>query len=323
MKLKKILAVAGSLALSVAMLSISPVYAAEKSIEVGAPVDIYEGTENAGKYLAFPINIQPDENGVDGIVFHFAFDKNALTLGVEENNAPEDIYDILEGLYVKSSGDIISKGDDGVGYTDIFVITLGTTSRNKFTPITGYQWSDDKGYDFAFSWADANQIAIYPEDPEFYLLFTVKDGSKLSNLNNGIITLMKDSYLNGLKNPTDNFDKDASNSCAGAFQVKIDGTKVPADTWIRNVYAQQDGHYKIELLALEGEGDTGTYIFPVRVQLGEESSAASATFNITATVTTTKNGSDESTVNLGSVEVPLSGTVNSYETNSLNATVTK
>ena len=304
----------GVLSVSVQAAAIPEIY-----IDAETPTD-FEGNKitslKGGDMLIVPINVSStNKNRMKAVKFSINYDTNLLTPGVDGTKALD--------YYTENESQILLQD----GTTTMMGMIKIISRRNALTQAPVYFTSDaftmteqQKGrlvYQFVGTDRAGYEMT---DDCEFYAFFTVNDGVDLTKLHiDSSQSTLDDDPLGST-----NYDGTVTklNACAGAFKVTIDGSKVPADTWIRNVYAQQQGGQKPqEIQAVSGTGDDGTYVFPVRVQIAANGSAKpsnTVSFDIMADITATKDAEPTGQPQkIGSVNVSLDGTATDYADNSM------
>lgn len=336
MKLKTIL---GFLIGIFSVMILSATVNATPHFEVGKAIDLTSpnmdgATEiesfEAGKVIAVPINLYVD-NDSDVVDFF------SITLGYDDTCLKPyafDEYDetvdenIIENFYAISGDPYSNSSLTGLGEKICAINTFVNANGRRYLGTTTY--TNDTSLHFVTVNNSSLASMIY-NNRVAYVLFEVT--SNIEELNKAIMTR----YPNGSSNyassisvnstrvPIDMYGTlENANACAGAFKVTIDGSQVPAGTWIREVCAYQSGGGdKITLSPVSiGEADS-IYEFPVRVNIGADSELTSTdkvTYTIYASVSDTKDGeSKDFLTTLGNVEVSLDGTVQSYSDTTLNS----
>ncbi len=333
MKLKRII----SCVLTIIMISgtITLVNAADTKLVVGTPINLSNEDADVlstGDIIAIPVDVIVGDTYSDklrGLSIAVKYD-DSLTPGVDVDDTVQvsnEVYEKLtsmvsESAFVKSEGGIM-----GV------LNNMYTTSRSGAktyigTTIYNPKYESDM-ISYAWSNATSDAIQVKAEDHEAYLIFVVNKAIDYEKLNNKLLSYVSISY-NQITDENDKIgymlpvDDDAVklNPCAGAFQVTIDGSKVPGGTWIKNVYAQQKDNTdkRTDLSPVAIKGDTDIYEFPARVNIPAGSSKTSAdevTYEIYAETSATKGGVATDVKKIGDVTVKLDGTVTAYTANTV------
>lgn len=322
MKLKKFISACVALA-TVATCS-SVAFAADNTMTMGTPIDLSTGAEigdtlTAGDVIAIPVDISSSTGSLTSTLVRLALSDN-LQPGVTDTDLTDDQYTNLEAL-----GGEIATEDSGVDY---YVKNIFKAGRRKSFPGT---WmvnptehrADGKTY-FSVQWYDVVADAV-SDEPELWILCTVKNDVTVDNLNTEVIGSSANSEIADNKNGLALVDTVEAgtvklNATQGAFKVVLDADALPAGNWVQGLYAQV-GSTKQEITACVHADGTTTYEFPVRVN-----SATGATdaidVDIYATTTADEAGATTSTdKKIGSINLTMDGTVTSY--NTVNGTIAK
>ena len=328
MKLNKILGVV--LSLSVIAGTSSFAMAAEGDyFKLGTPYDITTGSEAteivAGHKIAVPVDITSTTGSLTSYQVIAKYDSDILSAGFTYDDCTGEEASNLVSLAGEASNLTMDPNTNLYGA----VRYMYTTGFGKV--FTGSQLANtafkDETLDSSSSYICTNWFHTASvkttNDPECYLLFTVKNSVDENSLNVDILEVVsslsnvQDTY-NG--KPTEigiNGEAAKANACDGAFKVVVDSSALPY--WVQGVNAKINGtSYTLD--ALVQDGDTTVYGFPVRVTSAADE--VSVDVEIEATVTDDETGLENSrTVSWGTVNVDMSGTANTYA--SSNASISE
>ena len=264
MKLKTFVSIFTAITLVVTASSSFSVFAASpEKCDVGYPIDIYEGTDNAGKYLAFPIDIDTPSGSATAFELIVSCDENAVTLGIDESVAGSDLYDKL----LEYGPQVLGDENSSSNMVDYAVSTFEPYRGNYPGAYTNNMSDPNNNGNLHMSWSitDANRIPNLGDGIELYLLYTVKDGYDLSKeeaLNKDLIKIELAELCDSgtVTQKSADVTSKKINACAGAFKITVDGSKVPDNCQITAISINGT-----ELSPLKLGGLKDTYEFPVRV----------------------------------------------------------
>lgn len=313
MKLNKILGAA--VVAGIFVLSASSVFAADDSFTLGAPVVATTGeavTEYTnGQVIAVPYDITTTTNGLTSYKLAVSYDSDVVTPGatfslpaaVAKNQLATGLaHGTATAVYTDVSNEslFLAVGTTGgVWYADYGVYDLPTATY------TAHAVTEDKNVNFVM--AATSSIAVNDEH-EGYLLFTVKDASAFTDkLNVSIATVIESESTVG----DNKHDKPSTtdipstsekvNACAGAFNIKIDATKLTS--YVQALYVQIGDAEAVSVPYYTVDGDI--YKFPVRVLTTKDD--ASVDVKVLADTSSDLDGKNDakSKVSLGTITVTL------------------
>lgn len=312
MSLKRILS--GTIALIMALgITAVPAFAADPVVTVNAlEATDFEGnvvTElNAGDVIIVPVDVLSTDGQLSALQFDLNYDTDVLTLGVSRtaNTAARAFYTSnkdrlqMSGTSIMYGGrDIIAEYDEEF---DEYIYDAGLFAIVKI--------SDGKA---RVTWgSDLSGGYTLTDIPEYYVLFTVNDSTKLTEINEGLngayatdLFVIESAGSDLTTTVYSDYDGTVSklNACEGAFQVSLDNDAL--EYWVQRVYASIDGGTPIALDEYVNEDGSSIYSFPARVTTNS-ANAETATVVITADISTDEAGTTgNDTVTLGQKTITL------------------
>ncbi len=305
----------------------STVFSAEvtkNTFEVGLPIDLSTGetvtTITEGQLLAFPVDIQiTSEQAVfDSYCYSGIYDPEVIYPGL----TAEEIQSSTAGLAI--IGQCVPVSYNNVYYTLDKLVNPGLFGGATSKGSPDAQIRTDCDNTVSANWHCTDKVTD-EANPELYILFKGKKTVDLDAVSLNY-ELLKDcvehSSIDVENDPATETPK--LNACAGAFQVTIDGSKLPV--WVTEVGVKdKNGTYTALTngTSVGAATEKAVYTFPVRVQLtegGTQTAADTAEYTICAKVSNTADG--EGTLkDITNINVPLAGTVKSYTDNDVSSSI--
>lgn len=323
MKLKKFLGVALALTM---VGSVTPTFASEGDyFKLGTPYDITTGAAAteivAGHKIAIPVDITSTTGKLTSYSTVAKYDSEILSPGFTYEDCTSAEATNLVALAGNNAANLSQDPNTGLYAAILGTYTVGFGKTYVGTQVTNtaYKLADDASASCVFSgWYHTTAVAT-TDDPECYLLFSVKQTVSADELNKSIIeTVPSECQLQDTVNnkPSEkNIEGEAEkiNACDGAFKIVVDGSQLPY--WVQGVDVEIDGTtYQLDA-CVNAEGET-EYSFPVR--LTSAADEASVSVAIKAQVSDTEAGPATSLRDWGTVTVDMSGTATTYAANNID-----
>ena len=314
MKINKIIGAA--VALGAIVLSANSVFAAD-SLKLGKFYDLTAGAETSdlvvGHSIAVPFDIVSDTDGVTSFELKADYDNSVLKAGFSLDSLTQAEVDNLVALD-GAEGDnlVIDANNKAVG---IGLLKVKGAIKESYIGGTAYVANASYAADSTFMTTANAKTMSTKADVEGYLLFKVIAEPTSTKLNTSVVEIDPAKSLiadaNNSKDPiynnTENSTEAKSNACAGAFKITIDSTTVPK--YVHALYVSFDDGTTKQAIDRYVTADNKVYDFPVRVT---STNTGSVTAKLYADLGTTADAVSDAGVEIGTVNVDLSGTATDY-----------
>ena len=316
MNFKKFIGTVAATGILLSALSVTSVFAAEPTFEVGEPVDINTGkavTEfTAGQIVEVPIDISNVDSGKLSMAqLEMYYDDTVFSAGASLTDARTYYATYRDFVALSSTENTKMIGrhnmEEDLFGDGTFMLPAGAFSGNTT--------ASEESVTMLWNITGADSMPVKADEPEFYLLFTVKSDYKTpedlnygsSSLGDGLFHLIApyvDETTSVNHADLDGTQSDAKvNACFGAFNINIDSSKLPY--WIQALYVKVDGGDAVQVTEY-ATTDNINYAFPVRIT-SNSGNASSATVEVLADTSTDEAGNEgtQSQVSMGTFEVQL------------------
>ena len=316
MSLKKFIGTAVATGVLLSALSVTSVFAAEPTFEVGEPVDINTGkvvTEfTPGQIVEVPIDISNVDSGkISMAQLEMYYDDTVFSAGASLTDARTYYATYRDFVALSSTENTKMIGrhnmEEDLFGDGTFMLPAGAFSGNTT--------ASEESMTMLWNITGADSMPIKADEPEFYLLFTVNSdyvapedlnyGS--SSLGDGLFHLVApyvDETTSVNHADLEGTQSDAKvNACFGAFNINIDSSKLPY--WIQALYVSLDGGAPVAVTEYTTTDDVN-YTFPVIIT-SNNGDAASVNVEVLADTSSDEDGSQnpQSKVSMGSFDVDL------------------
>ena len=302
MSLKRILKTALFLGVMISSVATVKVFA-DPTFKVGTPIDISTNKPvnelTPGQAIEVPIDLE-GVNSLYGTQLQMHYDDSVLEAGVSRTDSKGRTYNQQHNGYTAMAE---NKYLGRHNIKDIW----GELEYDEYDPAGAF--SGDPTYNnqnnvIQIMWNVTDYSKkVNADEPEFYILFTVKDGaSDILNVGttdlggqNGLFHLVgavvyDESCENRYPNIQGTQDTTKGNACEGAFKLTVDPEKLDPGVYINKLEATINGQKTTIDAAVENED--GTISFPVRLtnsKGGSVNVSISGTYGSSADDTTSAN----------------------------------
>lgn len=306
MKLNKFICAA--LTVGAVVFSAGSVFAAD-TVKIGGPIDLTTGEAATDlvkdQVILVPVDITTESGATESVEFYATYDTSVLTPGFA---------DVYEDANADTASALESYGD----------VILDANTESIATAVGAFKWTSGKknligdtayignpaapGQTVSLMVAAAKTFST-TADADFYLVFTVKAAPASDALNTKLVDAVADKInINDAGySKTENSTEAKANACAGAFKITIDSTTVPK--YVHALYVSFDDGVTKQGITQYVTSDDKTYDFPVRVK---STQSGSVTAKLYADLGTTADTVSDAGVEIGTVNVDLSGTATDY-----------
>lgn len=342
MNFKRFLSMAVAAATIISAVSVTNVFAAEPTFKIGTPIDITTNkavTEyTPGMIVEVPIDVENVDSGKLSMAqFHMYYDGSVFTSGAAVSSTAGRAYFSSHKDYVArdpvSTTKMIGRhnmNEDLFG-DGSFLEPAGAFSGNlnndvaTGTPSVAMLWN----------LTGADPIPVNESEPEFYLLFTVKDDFDADSLslnagtngltNSGMFALnalyLDETATNNHANLAGTQNEAKVNACFGAFKVTVNNDDlVAASKWVSaitaNVYTDSSKTTplaeNVALTVYTNADGTTVYEFPTRIT-ANAANVDSAYVEIVATLSDETGEANNGTEVIAAKTISMNSTVADYE----------